>query len=45
MGAKGDEHAHHPVCGASGIFADTHQLSVHIDEEHPRHPIRMASNP
>ena len=35
MGAKGDEHAHHPVCEACGKeFADTHQLSLHIDEQH-----------
>ena len=35
MGAKGDKHVHHPVCEACGKeFADTHQLSVHIDEEH-----------
>jgi len=35
MGIKGDEHVHHPVCEACGKeFADTHQLSVHIDEQH-----------
>ncbi len=34
MGAKGDEHAHRLVFGACGKeFADTHQLSVHIDED------------
>jgi len=34
MGAKGDEHIHHPVCEVCGKeFADTHQLSVQIDEE------------
>ena len=35
MAAKNDEHVHHPICEACGKqFADTNQLSTHIDEQH-----------
>ena len=36
MGAKSDEHIHHPICEACGKeFSDVNQLR-HIDEEHRR---------
>ena len=35
MTIEGDEHIHHPVCEVCGKeFSNTHDLSVHIDEEH-----------
>ena len=37
MGAKSDEHVHHPICETCGKeFSDVNQLSRHIDEEHRR---------